>query len=208
MAFNSNPYSYSGVAADTCMDNLEDNDNELRCHESGSSAPSSPANGMIWNHSTKGLHHRSNSSTWQKVLTGTANFKIWVYRNTADEGWVVSSSVTNRVLALRGTNYGSTGGTTYAGGGGSHVHQIYKNGGYNAADSMYNSSGSETALTNSAMYETKDNNPVSARFIRLGTVTTGDVTGLDNAYTKARTITSAYRPAAAVGTLQYPDIAT
>ena len=182
MAFNTNPYSYSGTAADTCMDNLEDNDNELRCNEDGSSAPASPVDGMTWNHSTKGLHHRSNSSTWQKVFTGTANGStgyIWMYRNDSDEGWTIDTGVTDRVLALRGTNYGGTGGTTYAGGGGSHVHQIYKNGGYDAADSMYNSSGSETALTNSAMYETKDNNPVSARFIRLGTVTTGDVTGLD-----------------------------
>ena len=214
MAFVKDSYDYDDFSIATNFENLEENCKELRKNEAGTSAPGDPDTGQLWYYngsSYAGLRTRNYSSAWIKVLCGDASQKMWVYRNNSCEGWRIDTSVTDRVLALKGgsnaydVNGGTNAGTWTRG---SHVHQIYSSGGYSSADSMYNSSGSAVVLTNAAMYESKDNNPNVKQFISLGSITTGNVTALDDAYTKSTTLTNTYRPAAAVGTLQYPDLRT
>jgi microcystin-dependent protein len=136
--------------------------------------------------------------------------KILIYSNTAADGWVVDSSVADKVLAIKG------GSNAYAVAGGSnagtwtqpghvlteaeipaHSHNIEDNT-HSHAIKTYNNSGTGSSgigLSTGFLQGTKNTEE--------GTHSHGcGVTGSSSSHNHGST----YRPAAAVGTLQYLNI--
>jgi len=211
--WTSNVYTTSTVV-DTTMSNIELMFETLRTTFSGTSTPSSPVLGQQWYDTTKHLvkfyAYNGGSNTWYGFLAGSSNLKIWIYANSAIEGWARDSSVTDVILSLKGGSTYVTGGDASQGSwtisglsssGGGHVHQWYKYGGSSAADKTYDSGGSEVAISKSAK------NP-------LGMLASGDTEGKLNfdsyttsvSHTHTVSHTAGWRPLAATGILIYPDI--
>jgi hypothetical protein len=214
---------------------MEYNFATLKSMFSGSSSPGYNEAGQPWFDTNKKILKIRNqaNSTWLGVMYGTTASKIWMYSNSATDGWVVYSSVTDKVLALKGGSaaYNRTGG----GVGGSwtqpthrhtistqanHVHQIRNYRGTNLDDQVYNSSG--TAFD---MHRANIDTDTNVYYRIELNKSDSDGEGGYNAYTHAAdwytkvggshnhtgyTGNSAgantYRPYAAVGTMQYPNI--
>lgn len=187
-SFTDNPYSQATVV-DTTMSAMENNDLALKSSFSGSSNPANAVAGMLHMRTGgtgDGLRVRnSGDSAWHKVLTGTASLKLWMYRNDTDEGWTLDASApTDRVLSLKGGSnaYNVNGGTT-AGNWTFTATVPYDGWGQDA------SSGAAGELLVSD---------------QANTWAAGNI----NAASASRSITviGSNRIAAAVGTLQYPDL--
>lgn len=206
--------------AQTDMANIEKNLECLRSFFSGASAPSNAVAGHPWFDTAQNLPKIRNdaNSAWLAVLTGTIYQKLWIYRNDSDDGWAIDASVTDRVISLKGGSglYDRTGGgvagETWANlkahvhDGIEHTHQWYDESSDTDDDKTYDSAGAEKDVgkgdvkavggKNHIQYsETTDNGPTDS-YTKI--VSGGDNTGAQS--------TADVRPAAAVGTLQYPDI--
>ena len=190
--FTDDWYAQSYNAASAFV-NSEANDVALKSNFSGASAPSNVVAGMSWYHTSKGLRIRNAANAaWLKTLQGDATSKTWFYRNDVAEGWLIDTSVTDRVLALKGGSlaYNANGGTnagtwTIAGlTNGTHTHSVSGN--------SDNASGTGSGPSFGAAGD-------SGTHYHAMTITSGSATG---------TVTSdaSHRPAAAIGTLQYPDL--
>lgn len=87
----------------------------LQSSFSGATAPTSPVAGQVWHDTGSGTlkAYPDSGSTWLAILKGDASLKIPVYRNDTCEGWTIDSSVTDRVIALKGGSqaYNANGGT-------------------------------------------------------------------------------------------------
>jgi len=214
--------------AQTDMANIEKNLECLRSFFSGASAPSNAVAGHVWFDTGQELPKIRNDANdaWLAILTGSTDQKIWIYRNDTDDGWAIDSSVTDRVLALKGGSglYDRTGGGvagetwanlkahTHTGAAHthSHNHQWYDSQGENDSDRSYDSGGSAQNLSSASAKS-------SASYVHIArSISTGD-TPLANLYSKTDATaassantgaqsTADVRPAAAIGTLQYPDI--
>jgi len=105
--------------AQTDMGNIETNFATLKSNFSGSSAPSNPVPGQIYFDTTQKLLHFRNQADddWLGLIPGDTDQKLWIYRNDTVDGMAVDSSVTDRVLAIKGgsnaynVNGGNTAGT-------------------------------------------------------------------------------------------------
>lgn len=208
-------------AAKTDMQNIEYNFAAIKSSFSGTTAPSNIVGGMPWHDSTARKVRNYLNTAWLVSLLGDASQKMWVYRNGTCEGWLVDSSVTDRVLAVKGgsSSYNVAGGVT----GGAwaisglsvsahvhamsaHVHKIYdETTGY-----FYNSVG--TAVQRTASGNDFYGLPNTGNHVLAGI--TDDIYTDDalvsavntGSATPTASHTGAWRPAAAVGTLQYPDL--
>lgn len=218
------PYVGTGKTADAVMEDVNENFAAIKSSFSGASSPPSPVGGMPWHDSTARKVRNYDNTAWLASLMGDASQKMWVYRNDTCEGWLVDSSVTDRVLSLKGgTNAynvnGGVGAGTWTVSGHSHgvgtyavpahVHQWYKHGISSLDDQTYNSSGAAV-----------DIEPVAKQAIaeKISVDNVSITESLPDSYTEAKAATaitgtsaavasaSTYRPAAAVGTLQYPDL--
>lgn len=127
---------------------------------------------------------RENAAGSLTLLTGDASHKQWVYRNDATPLWVIDSSVTDRVLGLKGGSgsYNVNGGVEA--GNWSHTH---------SGGAVSGTTGAGDSAANNADNDTPQTYYSSAGHTHSfsGTVTVGN--------------NSTFRPYAAVGTLQYPD---
>jgi len=236
-----NCFNAAGVAQ-TDMQNIENNFAAIKSSFSGTSVPSfTLVGGMLWcdqdsnNDSSPSDHtmlkvRKYDNTGWVNVLLGDSSQKMWVYRNDCGEGWLIDSSVTDRVIALKGgTNaYNVNGGTsppastwtqpnhTHTAGtiGSLHVHQIYNSSGNNNTDDQYyDSSGAAQDFG----YVTKAPGVAQTARVILGAyLGNGDseptppdmytgIAAADTGTTAGSATAATYRPAAAVGTLQYPD---
>lgn len=74
-----------------------------------SSSPA-PIEGIVYYDETKRNMQLRNDTTWHALMSGSAAHKMWIYRNDAEIGWVVDSSVSDSVISIKGGNYGGTGG--------------------------------------------------------------------------------------------------
>ncbi|WP_054031253.1 hypothetical protein [Desulfatitalea tepidiphila] len=208
------------VAA-TDLQNMENDFACLKSSFSGTGYPSNVVGGQVC-HRPNGRRARNYANNaWLGVLLGDANQKMWVYRNDTCEGWVIDPSVADVVLGIKGgaaaynvdggnlagswTLSGLTHAHTHTNG--AHVHQWYDRA--SGADRTFNSAGSATAIVGGGKQD-----------IEIS-VNTGDVSsGIDMdcftssvggqttsaASTSAISSNGAWRPRAAVGTLQYPDL--
>jgi hypothetical protein len=150
-----------------------------------------------------------------RYLLGGAAFKIWVYANTAQEGWVIDTDdATDRVLAFKGGSdaYNANGGTNA----GTwtqpnhvhtftltttelpaHVHQMREGDGdlceyptVGGASEMSGLPADDPEWTYS-----------SKAALNTASAGTGSQGSVDNGATA-----NTYRPAAAIGTMQFPDV--
>lgn len=112
--FTDNVYA-SGHQATTDLENMEKNFAALKSSFSGTTAPANTVAGMLWYDTTQKLMKQRDSanSTWFGFMVADSSHKIWVYRNTAPEGWAIDSAVTDCVIALKGGSnaYNANGGT-------------------------------------------------------------------------------------------------
>jgi len=211
----------------TDLANIEANHECHRSFFSGASAPSNAIAGHPWFDTSKNLPKIRNdaNNAWLAILTGTTNQKLWIYRNDTDDGWAIDASVTDRVIALKGGSglYNRTGGGTAGESWAnlkahthtgpshnhSHNHQWYDNQTKYYSDKTYLSNGSATNLL---VGDAKDSiesmipRTYNSSFAPLAdSYTDNDSTSGGAGNTGAQS-TADVRPAAAVGTLQYPDI--
>ena len=115
--YTADTYDASHVGA-VDLQNIEDNFAALKSSFSGSSSPGNPVAGMVWFDTGNAvLKYRDvGNSTWYSILVGgtggggAGSMKLWVYSNSAIDGWVVDSTVTDKVIAVKG-------GSTYLAGG-------------------------------------------------------------------------------------------
>jgi hypothetical protein len=107
--FTDNSFDLSHIAT-LDLQAFEDNFSALKSNFSGSGAPPNVVAGMTWYDTGKYVLKRMGTSAWYGLMHGDATSRIWVYRNTALEGWTIENSVTDCVCALRGGYYGATAG--------------------------------------------------------------------------------------------------
>lgn len=181
-----------GHTAATDLQNIENNFAALKSSFSGAALPANAVDGTIWKDTGKKTWKGYNGASSFGFMHGDANQKIWIYRDTAMDGWVVDTSVTDRVLAIKGgyNAYNISGGSL----GGtwtqpshtltiseipSHAHRMA---GYTAGNVDLGGSGG---------------------LLHYGGTLNTDSVGGGGAHSHGGTT---YRPAAAVGTLQYLDL--
>ena len=200
---------------------MESNFEALRTTFSGTDAPANAIAGKQWFDTThKLLKIRNNAnSAWLGVLTGTTSLKMLVYRNTAEDGWAIDSTLnTDRVIAIKSAagTY-ATGGAT-AGSwtlpdytlleadipGHTHTGTTAADGAHTHTDDMGTSVAGGAGTRATASSNTGGGNL---------TTTGGTPATHTHTFTSASTGDggahnhgAAYRPAAAVVTIQYPDI--
>jgi hypothetical protein len=202
----------TATVINTTMSNMESMFATLRTNFSGTSAPASVGGqnaGMNWYDTTKKLlkHRDYGDTAWRGILAGSASLKVWLYLNAAEEGWAIDSSVTDRVLALKG-------GATYVTGGANagtwtisgmsvsaHNHQWYE--WASGISRTWASDGSTYVYFNT--YADKTTLALASRHKNQDAYRWNQ-----QSYTKNNTATTTsdgnWRPSAAVGTLQYPDV--
>lgn len=217
----------SGHQATTDLENMEKNFAALKSSFSGTTAPANTVAGMLWYDTTQKLMKQRDSanSTWFGFMVADSSHKIWVYRNTAPEGWAIDSTVTDCVIALKGGSnaYNANGGTlagtwtqpgytlttadipAHTHGSSSHSHSLMY------YDNLSGGSSTQNLATFPLTYSSH---------IDMGTGTQQWYTASSSYYktdSTGHTHTSVggggshnhgttYRPYAAIGTLQYLDI--
>ena len=218
----------SGNVGQTDLQNIENNFAAVKSNFSGTSAPPNAVPGMLWfdtdaDTNNKGVQKLyNNDGDWFGLLYGNSTHIMLVYRNTAIDGWAVSSAVTDKVVAIKGGSTYTTGGATA----GSwtisgistnnesshthnHNHKSYNNTTSGAHDNAWDSGGN----TNDLGQETQK---ALAAFHLACSNSTGDYpvhdlwTNNDNtsgsAHSHGTSHTGTWRVAAAVCTMQYIDI--
>ncbi|EGJ51797.1 hypothetical protein [Desulfocurvibacter africanus] len=187
------------------MQNIENNLECLRSMFSGLTTPANAITGQAWYDLNKSVLKQHNGTAWIGLMHGDAAQKLWVYRNAAMAGWVVDAAVSDRVLAVKGgtqaynVNGGEMAGTwTISGLPGAHTHTISSDG---------NHRHSRGAITHSAAlgygWVLDEGGSVYYAYTDYqGSHSHGGATSSAGAITQNGT----WRPAAAVGSLQYLDL--
>jgi len=210
MAQNYTPNSYQADhIGETDLKAMENNFACLRSMFSGAAGPPNAFAGMTWFDTTnKLLRIRNNDNNeWIGVMHGSSAAKLWIYSNSAVDGWAIDGAPpTDAIIVLKGgaQAYNANGGTV-AGtwtqpsfsileaqlaahthdSDGAHSHQIEA---YTSGTGAYNEYlGSVYTMT-------------SGYVIANGAHTHGSI-GSGTAHSHG----TSFRPAAALGTLQYPD---
>lgn len=201
----------------TDLQNMENNFACLKTLFSGTGAPSSMGACHPWFDTTQHVLkvRDDGDSAWLGLMHGDTSQKIWVYRNTAMNGWAVdSSSATDRVLALKG---GSTYTTGAANAGTwtqpNHTLSISELPAHDHGGDTGNESAHTHPITGGSFDEYGSQTGICSDFgynDGLGN-TTGAGSSHDHSISSqgggsAHNHGSTYRPAAAVGTLQYLDL--
>lgn len=204
------PNSFQGTnVAQTDEQNQENNFATLKSCFSGTSSPSNPVEGMQYRDTTYNNWRGYNGAAWVGILSGSASFKLWVYMNAAEDGWIVDSTPSDTVLAVKGGSIYTTGG---AGAGSwtvsglsatAHNHKVYTANAVNTTGHTYDSDGTLTDVA----YSTSAGVGVG---ISAYTKALSNPWETVDMYTENKTpaISSdaSWRPAASVGILQYPDL--
>lgn len=163
------------------------------------------------------------NTAWLSSLMGDVNQRMWVYRNDTCEGWLIDATIADVVLGVRGgtlaynVNGGNLAGSWTISGVtvdphthnvSNHVHQWYDRTG-SGDDRTFNAGGGATALAGGG----KQGLEIS---VNTGDTTSGidmdcytSPSGAQTSSTQNTNTTSSsaiWRPRAAVGTVQYPDL--
>lgn len=219
MAQNFTDDCFSGShGAQSDMQTVEDNFGCLKSSFSGNSAPSNPVAGMDWYDTAKKVRRTRNyaNSGWFGLMHADNSHAIYVYRNDTPEGWL-TRDVTDRVLAVKGGGqaYNVSGGTnagswTQPDHNHSHAHSFTlsvanlpphvhrQRGRVSEIDPSGPSAGIKHQSSGLATYVSTSTDDTAS----TGSGTTVSTSTDSNANASPNT----WRPAAAVGTLQYLDI--
>jgi len=226
-------YALTHVGTDD-LQNIENNFAALKSTFSGASAPASIAGQLFFDTTKKLLKVRDQANaSWLGVMCGDATYKMWVYVNAAGDGWVVDSSVTDKVLAIKGGTAAynvagaSAGGTwtqpnhTHTGPShthgvtamGSHNHKWYDSQGSSSDDKTWDTNGNSvlfqlqghtTDVTYLLLQDGQNQGPEDSWTSNSTSSGTTDADG--TAATGGSATAATWRPSASVGTLQYMDI--
>ena len=160
------------------------------------------------------FRQESNGNTI-RILIGDASAKFWMYRNSTSPGFVIDATVTDRVLAFKGgtdaynVNGGNQAGTwtqpSHIHSGPSHTHTTDAHthtGGAHTHAVTYSGGATYGAVVAYSVTFTIASGEAAATGSGAGGSTSAGGTGSTGSGATAAT----YRPYAAVGTLQYPDI--
>jgi len=213
----------AGHVGQTDLANMEANFEALRTTFEGAGAPANAIAGMQWFDSAKKLLKIRNEANdaWLGVLTGTTSLKMLVYRNTAEDGWAIDGGVTDRVIAVKGGATYTTGGATAGSwtlpsytlltadipahahtgttsANGAHAHNLYEQ---TVGGGAVNAIVKDTVLLHNSISRASISGYVVSSATHTHTMTTAN-TGGGGSHNHGAT----YRPAAAVVTIQYPDI--
>lgn len=211
-----------GHVAQTDMGNIENNFAAVKSSFSGSSAPADPVPFMPWGDTGNEIprFRDVDDEEWLALMPcddgdegGGAKGYIWLYRNNTVDGMVVDTTVSDRVLAVKGgsnaynVNGGITAGTAFSTLAG-HAHPHGHAGGTLARtititipeDGWGEGTNSPDGRLWSGIAPTQRRTAS-----RQLTGSAGSWSGAAASDSTASNITDA-RPAAAVGTLQRPDI--
>ena len=215
----------SGHQATTDLENMEKNFAALKSSFSGTTAPANTVAGMLWYDTTQKLMKQRDSanSTWFGFMVADSSHKIWVYRNTAPEGWAIDSTVTDCVTALKGGSnaYNANGGTlagtwtqpgytlttadipahTHGSANTAHTHTL----------SSLSISGEPAGLSGAASPFVTGGNGETQTWTSGGAYYRADSANAAHTHTSvggggSHNHGTTYRPYAAIGTLQYLDI--
>jgi len=214
-AFTDDLYEQS-YAADTTLTNMENNFAALKSSFSGNAAPSNPVAFMLWGDTSSGdecLKRRNDANdAWLAVLCGDASQKMYVYRNDTCEGWVIDATVTDRVLAVKGgsnaynVNGGVNAGTWTQPGHTLTASEIPDHSHSGTTDSDAHTHNFDVGSSGSFAIAATGTGVITSAttdsYAHTHTFTTDTDGGGDGSHNHGDT----YRPAAAVGTLQYPDL--
>jgi hypothetical protein len=191
------------------LQHIEDNFATLKSNWSGLAQPSDRQAGQFWfDTSNKILKIRSFTNfSWLGAMYGNTSFKIWMYWNSAPDGWAQDASITDRVLAFKKTSTGGEiGGGWYISGnslnttGSSHNHQLYDH-----PSSSWNTDGSTPKAWIKIAGGSDRKTVQHTGSGNLFTVT-------EDLWTEITTHSHSiagdgdWRPAAAVGIMVYPNI--
>lgn len=215
----------SGHVGATDLQNIENNFAVQKSSFSGASSPSNPVAGMQWFDTTNtALRLRdSGNAAWLAFLTGDSSQKLWIYRNDSVEGWAIDATVSDRVLAIKGgtqaynVNGGTNAGTWTIGGGsvdedGAHNHVWYNAADPASADRTYSSGGTgidlplttkNGSLSSDKVYISVDE---GTGLYEVTNVLSSAHTSSEGIHSHSLSFDGTHRSAAAVGTMQYPDI--
>jgi hypothetical protein len=192
-----------GHVGQTDLQNMENNFACLKNMFSGASAPADPVAGMPWFDTTKKVQKQRNAgnSAWIGLMHGDGSQKIWVYRNSAMDGWAIDSSVSDVVLAAKGgatyTTGGATAGSWTISGFATHGHEVTKVQDDSHTDHFYDSGGNEQVLA-------LGSKTAGVYGVRIGDTAPQQYDMFTSKVSLAHD--ASWRPAAAVNTLQYLDL--
>lgn len=189
----------------TDLQNMENNFHALKTMFSGSSAPSNSTGGMPWFDTAKKILkiRGSTNGQWFGVLSASATPRFWLFANAAEDGWVVDSSVSDRVLAVKG------GAQAFNVAGGSLAGNWTISGttvGQESALHAHTFQHVHTVTTVTIYSGTSDMTPVEV--IAASSAVNGSTfTGTESTvHTHSFSNDATWRPLAAVGTVQYLDL--
>jgi hypothetical protein len=189
---------------------MENNFLALKTLFSGSSAPANSTGGMPWFDTAKKVLKIRNSTNgaWLGIHYSSTVPRFWVYGHNPEDGWLVDTTVSDRIIAIKGGSqaYNANGGTlqgswTISGTtvlGSTHNHKYYGVGSDVTNDYGFDASGDGLSISI---------NTSKAGGIGIS-ASTGDVIATDlytanNPHAHSLSNDATWRPAAAVGTLQY-----
>ncbi len=219
----------AGHVAATDLQNMENNFACLKSCFSGADAPSGQVAGMLWfdtdNYVTK--QRNAGDSAWVGLMHGDSSQKIWIYRNAAMDGWVVTTTGDYVLAAKGGATY-----TTGAAAAGTwtqpththtyahthtipaHTHKWYENNAAGSNDQTYDTDGVVTNLTagnaktldrvHIALGASAGGVPVADSWTEAEAAATTN--SQNTSTTVAGGTVATWRPAAYVNTLQALDV--
>jgi hypothetical protein len=209
--WDDNTYQKDHVGSED-LQQIENNFAALKSNFSGAAGPAEPTGGQrFFNTSSNNMKVRaSDNLSWNTVMHGDEDSLMWFHTNTAQPGWVIDSSVTDAVVALKGGTeaYNRTGGGTAGSWVLSNITQAH-----NHQWTNYSTPG---VLGTETTFDV-DGNSASLNYnkeLKSGCIVTRVESGQGqhipySKYTKDSTTTATgdgtWRAAAAIGTLQYPD---
>jgi hypothetical protein len=195
----------AGHAGLTDLQNMENNFLALKTLFSGSSAPSNSTGGMPWFDTAKKILklRDSTNGAWLGVHYSGSASRWWVFAASASDGWVVDSSITDRVVSIRGGTaaWNVTGGSLE----GTHTILGLANSTESSDHVHYVDNHTHTFGTINVTVGSSDvtQTPVLNSYTTSGAAFTG---GKSTHHTHTIASNGTWRPAAAVGTLQYLDL--
>ena len=223
--YNDNAYQVDHVGT-TDLQVIENNLACLKSLFSGAGVPSNIVAGMPWFDTAQKLLKIRNDddSDWWGIMHGDTDQKIWIYRNAAMDGWAIDAAVTDKVLALKGGSdaYNANGGTSagtwtqnnHTHDIGDHTHTVPAHV-HPLGKSSYpgRSTPSGNIVTGSSSPTDFLQNDIGSGAVTVYRVTSqstssgaGETGTAVPADTSESATVNTWRPAAAIGTLQYLDI--
>lgn len=219
--FSENCYD-DDISLDVLMSLLELNCQTLRTNFAGTSKPSSPYEGQMYGDMNtdvlRFLHLGYGTSTfdsseeqWPGLFHADVNDRIYVYSNSTIDGWIVddSSDITDGDLLLAVADAGAdtydTAESVQGDGwtGISHNHQWHVDNQASSGNEVFNSSGTAADIASSNQYVWRETNWIP--LANSGNWNYKLVFPF-SAYTTMNSLSSNWRPRAAVGTIQYLDL--